>query len=89
MVWVIAAIYPWESASPLGQADRSRPGRGWFPWPGLSFIAAPLMGPEFAPPVAPLEQPVTTTHRVISYTTRGSFLRAELTRPGKGDILCL
>jgi RHS repeat-associated protein len=26
------------------------------------------MEPEFAPPVAPLAQPVTTTHRIISYT---------------------
>ena len=28
------------------------------------------MGPESVPPVAPLAQPVTTTHRVISYTLR-------------------
>ena len=35
---------------------------------GRAGLAAPLMEPEFAPPVAPLAQPVTTTHRIISYT---------------------
>jgi hypothetical protein len=33
------------------------------------------MGPEFAPLVAPLAQPVTTTHRVISYTYPSTLLR--------------
>jgi len=35
---------------------------------GRAGLAAPLMGPESALPVAPLAQPVTTTDRVISYT---------------------
>lgn len=35
---------------------------------GRAGLAALLLRPEFAPPVAPLAQPVTTTHRVISYT---------------------
>ena len=33
------------------------------------LVTKPLMGPEFMPPVAPLAQPVTTTHRLISYTS--------------------
>jgi hypothetical protein len=33
------------------------------------------MEPEFAPPVAPVGAPVTTTHRVISYTYPSTFLR--------------
>jgi hypothetical protein len=33
------------------------------------------MGLESAPPVAPLAQPVITTHRVISYTYPSTLLR--------------
>jgi len=49
-----------------GRADGNRLGRGWFPWPGLLHFAAD--GAESAPSVAPLAQPVITTHRVITYT---------------------
>ena len=42
---------------------------------GRVGLAAPLMGPEFAPPVVPLAQPVPTTHRVISYTYPLTLLR--------------
>ena len=42
---------------------------------GRAGLAAPLMEPEFAPPVAPLAQQVTTIHRVISYTYPSTLLR--------------
>ena len=42
---------------------------------GRAGLAAPLMGLESAPLVAPLAQPVITTHRVISYTYPSTLLR--------------
>jgi YD repeat-containing protein len=47
---------------------------------GRAGLAAPLMGPESVPPVAPLAQPVTATHRVITYTYPSTLLRT-------GDLL--